>query len=160
MNDAVRPTGSLLAGVSHLALFTSDLSRLTAFYVAIFGGVVVTSTGHPAWKCTIQLTATTALHLYEAPAAHTRTRGDLPYDEGSINHFALEAASPEAFMTIRDRLMAGGYTDSAVMAAPYGYSLNAVDPDGLYLEVTLARPPGWEPPFRTTAFLPLPADRS
>ncbi|MFT4039564.1 MAG: VOC family protein [Thermomicrobiales bacterium] len=159
MNDAVRPAAPLLANVSHIALVTPDLARLSTFYVDIFGGAVASSTGRPAWKCTIQLTASTALHLYEVPAEHARTRGDLPYDEGSINHFALEAASPEAFLTIRERLMAGGYTDSAVMAAPYGYSINAVDPDGLYIEITLARPPGWEPPFHVTAFMPLPADR-
>ncbi|MCA9876657.1 MAG: VOC family protein [Thermomicrobiales bacterium] len=159
MNDAVRPTPTSVARIGHIALMTPNLARLVQFYVEIFGGTVTSSTGNPAWKCTIQLAPGTMLHLYEVPAETARKHDDLPYDTGSINHFALEVESPQAFLTIRDRLMAGGYTDAAVMAAPYGYSVNVIDPDGLYLEVTLARPDAWEPPFRATAFRPLPTQR-
>lgn len=159
MNDAVHttpPVGPLLARIGHLALMTPDLARLTDFYVTIFGAAVTESTGNPAWKCIIDIAPGTALHLYEVPVSSARRHDDLQFDAGSINHFALEAASPNAFLAIRAGLMAGGYADEAVVAAPHGYSLNAVDPDGLYLEVTLARVEDWEPPFRTTAFLPMP----
>lgn len=144
-----------MARISHIALMTPDLARLTAFYVEVFGGDIVSSTGNPPWKCILQLAHGTALHLYEVPAESARQHDDLPFDVGSINHFALEAQGPDEFLGIRERLIAGGYTDASVMAAPYGYSLNVLDPDGLYLEVTLERPPDWNPPFRTTAFSPL-----
>lgn len=159
MNDDVHPSLSRVARISHIALMTPNLARLTTFYVEIFGGAVVSSTGNPPWKCTLQLAPGTVLHLYEVPAESARRHDDLPFDVGSINHFALEILGPEEFLNIRERLIAGGYTDASVVAAPYGYSLNVLDPDGLYLEVTLERPPGWEPPFRTTAFRPLPTPR-
>lgn len=159
MNDEVHCSPTHVARIGHIALMTPDLARLTQFYVEIFGGEVASSTGNPPWKCTLQLSRGTTLHLYEVPAESARRHDDLPFDVGSINHFALEAESPQAFMAIRERLITGGYTDSAVMAAPYGYSLNVIDPDGLYLEVTLDRPEDWEPPFRTTAFRPLPISR-
>lgn len=159
MNDDVHPSRTRVARIGHIALMTPNLSRLTQFYVEIFGGAVVSSTGIPPWKCTIQIAPGTVLHLYEVPAETARRHDDLPFDVGSINHFALEAEDAEDFLAIRERLIAGGYTDASVMAAPYGYSLNALDPDGLYLEVTLERPEGWDPPFRTTAFSPLPTPR-
>lgn len=159
MNDEVHPSHMAVARISHIALMTPDLDRLTRFYVEIFGGGVVSSTGTPPWKCTLQLAPGTVLHLYEVPADSARRHDELPFDSGSINHFALEARSPDDFLRIRDRLIAGGYADTSVVAAPYGFSLNVVDPDGLYLEITLERPPGWDPPFRTTAFNPLPTPR-
>lgn len=159
MNDVVHPSGTRVARIGHIALMTPDLARLTQFYVEIFGGSVASSTGNPPWKCTLQLAPGTVLHLYEVPRESARRHDDLPFDVGSINHFALEAENPEAFLEIRERLMAGGFTDASVMAAPYGYSMNVLDPDGLYLEVTLERPENWEPPFRTTAFRQLPTPR-
>jgi catechol 2,3-dioxygenase-like lactoylglutathione lyase family enzyme len=159
MNDDVHPSRTRVARISHVALMTPNLARLTAFYADVFGGTVISSTGRPPWKCTIEIAPGTVLHLYEVPPDSARLHDDLPFDSGSINHFALEAGSPEDFLEIRERLIAGGYTDRSVMAAPYGYSLNVIDPDGLYLEITLERRPGWEPPFRTTAFSPLPTPR-
>jgi catechol 2,3-dioxygenase-like lactoylglutathione lyase family enzyme len=159
MNNDVHSSRTLLARISHIALITPNLARLARFYVEIFGGSVVSSTGNPPWKCTLQLAPGTILHLYEVPPESARQHDDLPFDVGSINHFALEAGGPEDFLSIRERLIAGGYTDTSVMAAPYGYSLNVLDPDGLYLEITLEAPPGWNPPFRTTAFQPLPTPR-
>lgn len=159
MNDDVHPSRTRVARIGHIALMTPDLERLTTFYVEVFGGKVISSTGHPPWKCILQIAPGAVLHLYEVPAESARRHDDLPYDVGSINHFALEAQDPEDFLRIRERLMAGGYTDAAVVAAPYGYSMNVLDPDGLYLEVTLEQPVGWEPPFRTAAFSPLPTPR-
>lgn len=148
-----------VARISHIALMTPDLARLTRFYVDIFGGVIVSSTGSPPWKCTLQLAPGTVLHLYEVPAESARQHDDLPFDAGSINHFALEARNPEEFLKIRERLIDGGYTDTTVVASPNAYSINVVDPDGLYLEVTLERQVDWTPPFRTAAFNPYPAPR-
>ena len=159
MNDDVHPSRPRVARIGHIALMTPNLARLTAFYVDVFGGSVASSTGSPPWKCTIQIAPGTLLHLYEVPAESARQQDDLPFDAGSINHFALEARSPEEFLRIRERLIAGGYTDTSVVAAPYGYSLNVLDPDGLYLEVTLERPDDWDPPFRTTAFSAMPKPR-
>lgn len=159
MNDDVHPSRTRVARIGHIALMTPNLARLTQFYVDIFGGAVVSSTGSPPWKCILQLAPGTVLHLYEVPAESARRHDDLPFDAGSINHFALEARNPEEFLRIRERLIAGGYTDASVVAAPYGYSINVLDPDGLYLEVTLERQAGWDPPFRTTAFSPFSSPR-
>ncbi len=159
MNDDVHPNGTRVARFSHIALMTPNLARLTTFYVEVFGGAVASSTGNPPWKCILHIAPGAVLHLYEVPAESARRHDDLPFDAGSINHFALEAQGPEDFLRIRERLIAGGYADASVVAAPYGYSINVLDPDGLYLEVTLERPVNWEPPFRTTAFSPLSTPR-
>ena len=159
MNDDVHLSHMGVARIGHIALMTPDLARLTQFYVNVFGGAIVSSTGNPPWKCTLQLAPGTVLHLYEVPVESARRHDDLPFDAGSINHFALEARSPEAFLSLRERLIAGGYSDASVVAAPYGYSINVLDPDGLYIEVTLERSADWDPPFRTTAFNPMSAPR-
>jgi hypothetical protein len=45
-------------------------------------------------------------------------------DPGSINHFALEASSPEAFVSTRSKLIAGPYAGDTV----YGVSDQLISP--------------------------------
>jgi hypothetical protein len=57
-----------------------------------------------------------------------------------IDHIGLEAASPEAFDTIRARLLERGATDGFVTDFGVTLSLFCRDPDGLEREVCLHNP--------------------
>jgi catechol 2,3-dioxygenase-like lactoylglutathione lyase family enzyme len=144
---------SRLAGISHLVLTTSDLDRLVRFYETVFGASVVYRAARRPWKCTIEIAPGAIIRMFEVPAGSARQPDDLPLDAGSISHFALAARGKEAFLEIRALLIAGGHADESVFEGPNGFSLYALDPDGLFIEVTLERPPGWTPPFKTTAFV-------
>lgn len=149
------PPRSRLAGFSHIALMTPNLERLVRFYETIFGAVTHRRTESHPWRCTIEIAPGTTIRVFEVPAGSARRPDDLALDQGSINHFALAARDPAAFMEIRALLIAGNHADEAVYEGPHGYSVYAVDPDGLFIEVTLAKPVEWTPPFRTTAFVPV-----
>jgi catechol 2,3-dioxygenase-like lactoylglutathione lyase family enzyme len=162
MNDDVLPAApprSRLAGVNHIAIMTPDLERLIRFYERVFGATPGVPSDNQPWKCSLEIAPGTVFHLFEVPAAIARQPDDLPFDQGSINHFALEARDAEAFLQIRALLIAGSHADESVFESPGTFSLFAVDPDGLFIEVTLVRPSDWTPPFKTTAFVPHDAER-
>ncbi|HEY6625216.1 MAG TPA: hypothetical protein VIX85_15365 [Acidimicrobiales bacterium] len=62
------------------------------------------------------------------------------FGRGRIDHLALQAASIEAFETIRDRLIARGAADAFV--TDFGPMLGVFfrDPDGLECEVCVENP--------------------
>ena len=62
------------------------------------------------------------------------------FGRGRIDHLALQAASKEAFDTIRDRLIERGATDGFVTDFGPILSLFFRDPDGLEAEVCVANP--------------------
>lgn len=137
---------------------TPNLERLVRFYETVFGATVHRRAESHPWKCTIEIAPGTTIRVFEVPAGSGRQPEDLALDQGSINHFALAARDPAAFMEIRALLIAGTHADEVVHEGPHGFSVYATDPDGLFIEVTLAKPVAWMPPFRTTAFVPLNAE--
>ncbi|MEA2827542.1 MAG: hypothetical protein QOG43_1981, partial [Actinomycetota bacterium] len=62
------------------------------------------------------------------------------YGRGRIDHLGLQAASLDAFHTIRDRLMAAGATDGFVTNFGPVLSVFFRDPDGMEGEVCVANP--------------------
>ncbi len=160
MNDDAHPAPlppSRLAGFSHITLTTPNLKRLVRFYETVFGATAEARPSSPPWKAVLQLASGTTIRVFEVPPGSGRQPDDLPLDAGSINHFGLAARDADAFLEIRALLIAGNHADEVVYEGPHGYSIYAVDPDGLFIEVTLARPAGWAPPFPTTAFAASPA---
>ena len=59
------------------------------------------------------------------------------FDRGHLDHLALTAATPEAFATIRERLVARGATDGAVEDLGAFHSVWFDDPDGMRVELVL-----------------------
>jgi catechol 2,3-dioxygenase-like lactoylglutathione lyase family enzyme len=152
-HSPVSSAGAPISAVNHIALMTRDLDRLTDFYERVFGAEVLARAESEPRKCFLRLTATTNLHVFEHPGVATPP--DDGFDRGSINHFALEASDPGAFIAIRDLLTAEGRANESVYDAPGLYTLFATDPDGLFIEVLVAKQPGWTPPFATEPFVPL-----
>ena len=61
------------------------------------------------------------------------------WGRGRIDHFGLHAATPEAFDTIRQRLISTGASDGTVNDFGSVYSMFFRDPDGLEGEVLVAK---------------------
>ena len=153
--DTPDRAASPIAAIAHVALTTGNLDRLAGFYEAVFGAeVFARSEGSPR-KCFLRLTAETSLHVFEVGPEQARRAEAGPFDTGSINHFALEAPDPGAFLGIRARLIEAGRGGEKVYDAPDLYTLFATDPDGLFIEVILHKTGAWSPPFATEPFVGL-----
>ncbi len=132
----------LLDGINHLGTLTSDTERLCAFYEAVFEAVVERemSEGDGVRLTFVGIGPGTQLNVFEI-AGNTEAERQTPmFGRGRIDHFGLQAASLEAFNTIRDRLMERGASDGFV--TDFGPSLSVFfrDPDGLEGEVCVDNP--------------------
>jgi catechol 2,3-dioxygenase-like lactoylglutathione lyase family enzyme len=155
------PTGSPVSAVNHIALMTARIDRVVDFYEHVFGAEVLARIEGQPRKCFLKLTPNTNLHVFERLQARAKP-ADNPFDEGSINHFALEASDPDTFTAIRAKLIADEYANETVYDAPGLYTIFATDPDGLLIEVLVPKQPDWTPPFATEPFVGLgqPATQS
>jgi catechol 2,3-dioxygenase-like lactoylglutathione lyase family enzyme len=147
-----RNTASPVSAVNHIALMTGALDRLADFYATMFGAQILARSEGTPRKCFLQLTPATSLHLFEVGAERARRADDDAFDPGSINHFAIEARDPGEFVRIRARLIQAGRADETVYDAPDLYTIFATDPDGMFIELTLRKVTGWDPPFATKPF--------
>jgi catechol 2,3-dioxygenase-like lactoylglutathione lyase family enzyme len=148
----------LVSRVAHIALASRDLERLTAFYADVFDAhdPYGRSPGDRSRGLGfIAIGEATVLHVFEqrdGPLGGLEQGvADRPLARGRLDHVSLEAADPEAFTVIRDRLMACGASDGAVIDFGPLVSVFFLDPDGFQGEVSLTRPPGWQPPFDTVS---------
>lgn len=94
------------------------------------------------------------LNVFEIEGNTEADRQTPMFGRGRIDHLALQAASLEAFETIRDRLMERGAADSFVTDFGPILSVFFRDPDGLEGEVCVANPdarPGVSNPPGTPA---------
>lgn len=134
--------GVLLDGVNHVALVTDDTDRLVRFYEEVFDATVSARQRTPVGTLTmIDIGPRTELNVFElAPgtsdAAHAFGRGSM-FTHGPIDHMGLQAASREAFVEIRRRLVACGASDGFVTDFGRAHSVFFRDPDGLEGEVVL-----------------------
>ena len=128
----------LLTGVNHIAVLTTDLDRFVDFYTDVFGVDVVFTEATPAFRHAIVRTGPTSwLHPAELGGNPHGTASPTMFDRGHLDHLALTAATPEAFATIRDRLVARGATDGAVEDLGAFHSVWFDDPDGMRVELVL-----------------------
>jgi catechol 2,3-dioxygenase-like lactoylglutathione lyase family enzyme len=131
----------LLSGLNHVAVLTKDADRLHEFYREVFGATVFAEMGEGDVRMSIvRIGGTAALNVFQV-AGNTEAERQTPmFGRGRIDHLGLEAASQEAFDTIRDRLIERGATDGFV--TDFGTTLSVFfrDPDGLECEVCLERP--------------------
>ena len=154
----------LLDGFNHVAVLTSDTDRLIAFYAEVFGSTHMTLEENPFLKLTaIMVGPTQELNVFQVTDNHEHEKQTPMFERGRLDHLALQAASLEAFDTVRDRLMARGSTDGFVTDFGPVLSLFFVDPDGLEAEVITANPdivPGVYNPPGTPSLLYHTADEA
>ena len=146
----------LLDGVNHVGLLSNDAERLARFYEEVFGATVSgrMDAGDGAVLTFIDIGPTAQLNVFEVPGNTEADRQTPMFGRGRIDHLGLQAASIEAFDTIRDRLIERRATDGFVTDFGDVLSLFFRDPDGLEGEVCVPNPdarPGVRNPPGTPA---------
>ena len=134
----------LLDGINHVAVLTADTDRLVAFYAEMFGATVDGEMrGDPDEGVRLTLVKvgpTSELNVFEITGNEEAGRQVPMFGRGRLDHLGLQAASLEAFDTIRDRLIACGASDGFVTDFGQVLSLFFRDPDGLEAEVCVTNP--------------------
>jgi catechol 2,3-dioxygenase-like lactoylglutathione lyase family enzyme len=132
----------LLDGVNHIAWISKDVGRLGRFYETVFNAVVgPTRTHGPGETMTvIDIGPATQLNIFVIEGNTEADRQTPMWRRGRIDHVGLAAASPEAFETIRARLVEAGASDGKVNDFGSAFSIFFRDPDGLECEVLLPKP--------------------
>ena len=149
----------LTIGLNHVATLTNDAARLHAFYEEVFEAEVVRDApeieGEDAVRLSIiKIGPWSELNVFQI-RGNTEADHQVPmFGRGRLDHFALQAASIEAFETIRERLIDRGAADSFVTDFGPVLSIFFRDPDGLEGEVCVDNPdavPGVSHPPGTPA---------
>jgi len=135
----------LTIGLNHVATLTNDPSRLHAFYEEVFEAEVLRDGPEVEGDASVRLSVIKIGPWAELNVFHidgnTEADRQVPmFGRGRLDHFALQAASLDAFETIRDRLIARGAADSFVTDFGPVLSIFFRDPDGLEGEVCVTNP--------------------
>ena len=135
----------LTIGLNHVATLTNDAVRLHAFYEEVFDAEIVRDApeveGNDAVRLSIvRIGPWSELNVFQIEGNTEADRQVPMFGRGRLDHFALQAASIEAFETIRERLIARGAADSFVTDFGPVLSVFFRDPDGLEGEVCVANP--------------------
>jgi catechol 2,3-dioxygenase-like lactoylglutathione lyase family enzyme len=132
----------LLDGMNHVAIITSDTERLHTFYRDVFEATVSHDmTEQEGVRLSfVDVGPHTELNVFEVTGNTEAARQTPMFGRGRIDHLALQAASLDAFDTIREHLIARGSTDGFVTDFGPILSLFFRDPDGLEAEVCVANP--------------------
>ena len=132
----------LISGLHHVTFLTEDIDRLAAFYERIFdASTTLDMTEEGVRHLFIEVGPTTVLHPFQfmdGPALPLAP-GTM-FQRGRLDHFALSAASQEAFGEIRRRLEAEPALDGEVRDMGTMWILGFQDPDGFYVEVIWRKP--------------------
>ena len=135
----------LTSGYNHVAFLTPDMDRLQAFYTEVFEAEVQidgpeTPDSDGVRMSVIRIGPSSEMNVFQIDGNTESGRQTPMFGRGRIDHLALQAASLEAFETIRDRLIARGAADSFVTDFGPVLSIFFRDPDGLEGEVCVANP--------------------
>ena len=133
----------LLDGVNHIAWISKDVARLGAFYAEVFDAEVGPTRDHGdapgETMTTIRIGPRTELNIFVIEGNAEPDRQTPMWGRGRIDHVGLSAATPEAFETIRARLVSAGASDGTVNDFGGALSMFFRDPDGLEGEVLLPK---------------------
>ena len=146
----------LVDGLHHAATLTNDTDALHAFYRSVFDArITLDREEFPGGRLSIiEFGPGAELNVFQIEG-NTQADHQTPmFERGRIDHLAVQAASIDAFETIRDRLMARGAADDFVTDFGPMLSIFFRDPDGLECEVCVENPdvvPGVHNPPGTRA---------
>ncbi len=134
----------LLDGINHVAWISKDVARLGRFYAEVFDAEVGPTHTHgedgQETRTIIRVGPHTELNIFVI-AGNTEAERQTPmWGRGRIDHVGLHAASPEAFATIRQRLIDKEASDGTINDFGPVRSIFFRDPHGLEGEVLIAKP--------------------
>jgi len=149
----------LLKGFNHVATITNDTERLHAFYREVFDATVLRDGaelpgGEGPRLSVIRIGPFSELNVFQIDGNAEADRQTPMFGRGRLDHLAVQAASLDAFDTIRDRLVARGASDGFVTDFGQILSVFFRDPDGMECEVCVENPgarPGVNNPPGTPA---------
>ncbi|MGW4340680.1 VOC family protein [Rhodococcus koreensis] len=134
----------LLDGVNHIAWISKDAARLGRFYADVFDADVGPTRPHGRdggeTMTVIRIGPHTELNIFVIDGNTEAERQTPMWGRGRIDHVGLQAASPEAFEVIRQRLIDAAASDGAINDFGTAQSIFFRDPDGLEGEVLIATP--------------------
>jgi catechol 2,3-dioxygenase-like lactoylglutathione lyase family enzyme len=132
----------LLDGVNHVAILTNDSDRLHQFYRRVFDATVErdSEVGPGVRLSFVDIGPDRQLNVFQVDGSSEADRQTPMFGRGRIDHLGLQAASKEAFDTIRRRLIEVGASDGFVTDFGPMLSVFFRDPDGLEGEVCVANP--------------------
>jgi catechol 2,3-dioxygenase-like lactoylglutathione lyase family enzyme len=130
----------LLNDIHHLTFITADLDRLMGFYERVFGARVTVDLEEEGLRhAFIEVGPHTVLHPFQVPGVEPP--GSQPmFQRGRLDHFALNAASEDAFGELRRRVVAEGAGEGAVTDMGSLLNFGFTDPDGGQHEVIWVKP--------------------
>jgi catechol 2,3-dioxygenase-like lactoylglutathione lyase family enzyme len=101
--------GMLLDGINHVAVLTADTDRLIAFYGDVFEATVDGEMRETdGFRLTLlKVGSYSELNVFEIDGNDEASRQVPMFGRGRLDHLALQAASLDAFDTIRDRPTSG-----------------------------------------------------
>ncbi len=132
--------GTLVEGVHHIAVLTTDMERCIRFYQKAFDATVKhderNHAGHPGARMVmLSIGERSALHVFEVPG-NTPARLHIPmFGRGRIDPCGLNASSRETFEHLRVRLRHLGTSDGTMTDCGTTLRVCFRDPDGLEAEV-------------------------
>ncbi len=149
----------LLKGINHVAVITNDAARLNVFYQEVFDAEILRDGPElPQDKgprlSIIKVGDWAELNVFQIDGNTEADRQTPMFGRGRLDHLAVQAASLEAFETIRERLMSRQAADDFVTDFGPMLSIFFRDPDGLECEVCVENPdaaPGVHNPPGTRA---------
>jgi catechol 2,3-dioxygenase-like lactoylglutathione lyase family enzyme len=134
---------ALVNDLHHMTFLTADMDRLIGFYERIFDARVTLDREDGGLRhAFIEIGPHTMLHPFEVPGVELPGRQPI-FERGRLDHFALNAASEEAFREIRRRLIAeGAHATEGGLVTDMGsmLSFSFHDPDGAWHEVMWVKP--------------------
>jgi catechol 2,3-dioxygenase-like lactoylglutathione lyase family enzyme len=134
----------LVDGIHHLTFLTEDIDRLVAFYERVFDApTTLDMTEEGVRHVFIELSSTTVLHPFQFLTEDAPPLSAAPgamFARGRLDHFALLAASEDAFRELRRRIEAEGAADGDVRDMHTAWIMGFNDPDGIYVEVIWRKP--------------------
>jgi catechol 2,3-dioxygenase-like lactoylglutathione lyase family enzyme len=130
----------LLDDINHLTFITADMDRLISFYERVFGAGTTADLEEEGLRhALIEVGPHTVLHPFQVPGVEPP--GKQPFfQRGRLDHFALNAASEEAFWELHRRLAAAGALDSVVTDMGSMFLFSFLDPDEGRHEVVWRKP--------------------
>ena len=127
----------LLNDIHHLMFITADLDRLISFYERVFEARVTLDLQEEGLRhAFIEVMAP---HAFQVPGVEPPGRRPF-FQRGRLDHFALNAASEEAFRELRRRIVAKGASDSVVTDMGSMLLFSFLDPDEGRHEVVWKKP--------------------
>ena len=130
----------LLDDIHHLTFVTADMDRLIAFYERLFDARTTVDIEEEGLRhAFIEVGPHTVLHPFQIPGVNPPGRQEM-FARGRLDHFALKAASEEAFWELQRRVVAEGAGDGLVSDMGSLLNLGFTDPDGGEHEIIWVKP--------------------